>query len=114
MGAPMSSCARSVIFLGGVTEQALYEGVSAAWTALFGEDSQGAGRDDQVDVIDSCIVFEGTQHLDGKDGAAGAGDGENQVGANWIRRFAYGLRGGARGRCESHTARLSTTRGAAG
>ena len=60
-------------------EQFLYEAVASAELHLFGEDTQRCLAGDEVDVGDALVCVECAKHLGGKDGAAGAGDGQGEV-----------------------------------
>ncbi len=85
MGAPISSCARSVIFSEGAPSSFSTRELRAAMPVSSAKHAQGAGRDDQMDATDARVVLEGAQHLDREDGTAGSGDGEDEGGAGGAR-----------------------------
>ncbi len=59
---------------------------AAVEAGFFCKHTESAGRDDEMNVGNTVIEFEGAKHLDGKGGAAGAGDGEGQREWHGVRR----------------------------
>lgn len=60
-------------------EKFLDEVAAAAEMKLLSQDAEGVGADDEIDLGDTRISVEGTEHLRRVDGAAGTGDGESEI-----------------------------------
>ncbi len=64
---------------GACAEELLNEAVRAVQAGLFGEHTQGAGADDEVDVGYAGIGFERQEHVAGEERATGSSDGKGEI-----------------------------------
>jgi len=60
-------------------EKFFRESSAATEVHLFGEDAQCSFAGDQVNLGDTRVGVEGAEHLGGKEGTAGSGDGESEA-----------------------------------
>ena len=65
-------------FAASCAQQLLEQAVAAVELHLLGEDAQGRFGWDEINLGDAGVGLEGAEHLDGKNGAAGAGDGKGE------------------------------------